>query len=75
MSDTPEAGETLSQRVEAHRAALASLLAPGGLDPSPVPPMDVASRADVLISATDDPWHDGSGRDSQDDEEEKAESE
>ncbi|MEV0639465.1 hypothetical protein AB0I77_31940 [Streptomyces sp. NPDC050619] len=76
MSDTPENSDNLSQRVEAHRAALASLLDQSGVDVSPSAPAGVAPRADVLISASEDPWHDGrgnSGRDREKKAEKKAE--
>ncbi|MFE6823412.1 hypothetical protein [Streptomyces sp. NPDC057690] len=77
MSDTPEIGESLSQRIESHRAALSSLLARTGIEPSAAPAAGAAPRADVLVSAAEDPWHDGRGNDDKDkdkdDEEEKDE--
>ncbi|MFI6279697.1 hypothetical protein [Streptomyces sp. NPDC050988] len=58
MSDTPEIREELPQRIEAHRAALASLLA----EPSLGTPAEVGHRADVLVSSHElGPWHDGHG--------------
>lgn len=75
MSDTPEISDNLSQRVEAHRATLASLLAQTGVDVPPSPTAGMAPRADVLISASEDPWHDGRGNGGRDEEEKEEEEE
>ncbi|MFE2581639.1 hypothetical protein [Streptomyces sp. NPDC059378] len=59
MSDTPEISENLEERIEAHRAALATLLAQTGVTARPAAAGGAPPRADVLISASEDPWHDG----------------
>ncbi|MGW2824726.1 hypothetical protein ACWC24_27550 [Streptomyces sp. NPDC001443] len=59
MSDTPEISENLSQRIEAQRAALASLLAQSGVTASPAAAEGMPPRADVLLSGDANPWHDG----------------
>jgi len=57
VSDTPEIREDLPQRIEAHRTALASMLAETRLGT----PAEVAHRADVLVSSDAAAWHDGYG--------------
>ncbi|MEU9265762.1 hypothetical protein AB0E04_09915 [Streptomyces sp. NPDC048251] len=47
------------------------MLAQTGLESSAAPAAGAAPRADVLVSAAEDPWHDGRGNDDKDEEEEK----
>ncbi|MER5596139.1 hypothetical protein [Streptomyces sp. NPDC002265] len=59
MSDTPEISENLEERIEAHRAALATLPARTEVTARPAAAEGAPPRADVLISSDANPWQEG----------------